>query len=215
MIVNIRGTNGAGKSTIVRSVMGQYRGRMPVSKRGRRKPIGYTLNRGDEWPELFVPGHYEIANGGLDTLHDLDWGYELIEEMARREFDVLYEGMNMQESVHRVNRLGKVFGVETVCVVCLSPPLDECVRGVRARGHSIQEKTIERLHRKVEREYWLLREAGSVQVALCHSRSTALGTVQSLLRLPATLRLSHEGSPAGHEQSSLGGPEICAVSSAR
>jgi len=66
-VIQIRGTSGSGKSTLVRQVMGLYYEKQPLFKRGRKQPIGYILTHPDT-PSLFVPGHYESACGGLDTI---------------------------------------------------------------------------------------------------------------------------------------------------
>lgn len=199
MIISLRGTNGAGKSTIVRAVMARYGHKSPVTAPKRNRPIGYTLNRGDAFPELFVPGHYEIANGGVDTLHDLDWAYELIETFASKEFDVLYEGMNMSDGVHRIHRLGQKFEFDNVCAVSIQPPLEICVQSVRDRGHTIKYDTIERLHRKTQRDAATFMLEGKIQSSSFSSRTAALACVLNLLGL----EVNHEGSSARNEQSAV------------
>lgn len=79
-IVNVRGTSGAGKTTLIRSIMGMYEQKSPVHIKGRKQPLYYILERGSlayKGDELSLPeeprnlallGHYESACGGCDTI---------------------------------------------------------------------------------------------------------------------------------------------------
>lgn len=165
MIISLRGTNGAGKSTIVRKIMDMYAKRVPVMQEGRRKPLGYVCSgfryqrRGSKHlGSLFVPGHYEIANGGVDTLTSLDEAYTMIKRNANAGNHVLYEGKNMTDGPLRLIDLKKQ-GYDTRAVL-ISYPLEDCVAAVRARGHSIREKSIEQLYRKSFANALVLEEAG-------------------------------------------------------
>lgn len=85
LIISLRGANGSGKSTIVRAIMAQASHRQEQRIPQRQKPIGYwcefacRADLPDTRPHaLYVPGHYEIANGGVDTLRYLDDAYAAI-----------------------------------------------------------------------------------------------------------------------------------------
>ncbi len=144
MIISLRGTNGAGKSTIVRTLMKDYPERHEIRMIGRRKPIGYRLSH-PGLKDVFVPGHYEIANGGIDTLRDLEEAYDMIEEYDKIGCHVIYEGKNTSDGTARIRRFTK----EQVIVVVITHPVEACIASVRARGHSIREETIHRVSRKV------------------------------------------------------------------
>jgi len=148
MIISLRGTNGAGKSTLVRRIMKEYEERHPISIEGRRKPIGYRFY-GVGKRALFIPGHYEIANGGIDTIKDLEQSYALIREYFYLGLNVLYEGKNMSDGVNLVMRY---FKQDEIRIVVIDTPVDICIQSVRDRGHSIKEETIHRLARKVEND---------------------------------------------------------------
>lgn len=153
MIISLRGTNGAGKSTIVREIMSLYWTKVAIEYfPDRRNPSGYLLRpRSIVGTPLFVPGHYEIANGGVDTLPSLDAAYELIQVHAvEMGCDVLYEGKNMSDGCTRLLEL-KEQGLP-VGVVHLDIPVKKCVQSVRERGHKIKVETIERLAVKCARE---------------------------------------------------------------
>jgi len=154
MIISIRGTNGAGKSTLVRNVMRHYVEVQPDYRVGRRKPVGYLLDK-----KLFVIGHYEIANGGIDTLKTLDEAYALAQEYAIKGYDVLMEGKNLSDTPRRLLALRNLTKIR---VVTLSPALEHCVVSVRKRGHSISEETISKLHSKSRRDHYEFEKLGVI-----------------------------------------------------
>lgn len=180
MIINLRGTNGAGKSTIVRSIMELFGDRVRFAvpyDPPRRRPMGYEFPSGCR--HLFVAGHYEIANGGVDTLPSLDATYSLIRQYDDRGYDVLFEGKNMSDSPRRLIEL--LEEGRDARVVVVDHPLRECVASVRGRGHSISEKTIVKLHRRSLSEVEKFRRAGVLVVV--GTRVEALAQVREWLGL--------------------------------
>ena len=94
-----------------------------------------------------VPGHYDIANGGVDTLKTLDEAYKLAEEFAAKDYDVLMEGKCMSDGPpHALNLHYKKLDVR---VVHINEPLAKCIASVRKRGHNIAEHSIEKTHDKI------------------------------------------------------------------
>jgi predicted kinase len=180
VIISLRGTNGAGKSTLVRAVVARYAQHEDLTTPGRRRPVGRLWRRQGPGVGLFVLGHYEIANGGVDTLRSLDEAYEMIERYAAQGCDVLYEGKNMSDGPARLLQL-HARGRDCHAVL-LDLPLQRCVASVRARGHSIKESTIARLHAKSRRDCEALGRAG-VHVLIHDNRDGALESVLQLLRL--------------------------------
>lgn len=176
MIIGLRGTNGAGKSTIVRRVLSTYPQRREITVSGRRKPLGYVASS-PGCRDLFVPGHYEIANGGVDTLSGLDEAYRLILEYGMLGMNVLYEGKNMSDGPDRTVHLKRL--LPNVRSILVSYPLEDCVAAVRQRGHSIKVQTIERLYHKSFRDMETLNQYGVVTAIL--PRHEALEKVQEWL----------------------------------
>lgn len=182
MVISLRGTNGAGKSTIVRAIMAEWESLMRIKVHWRRNPLGYLMTNGER--QLFVPGHYEIANGGIDTLPDLDSAYDLIRQNAHARNDVLYEGKNMSDSSGRLIALSSTIGRENVHVIVIDIDVEECIRAVRERGHRIKEETIRAIHRRTIKQIGEFREVGIETHHL--DRAAALEKVRSLLaRQPA------------------------------
>lgn len=190
VVVSLRGTNGAGKSTLVRAVTSRLRLAYHDTAPGRRAPLGTVWWKpGDERSSgvsgsLYVPGHYEIANGGVDTLPDLTTAYRAIADYAESKVDVLYEGKNLSDGPARLVALHndvREHGVQC-CAVLVQPPLEQCVASVRARGHSIKEDTIERLYRKSITDCMALERYG-VDVHRFTDRAAALRKVLELLEI--------------------------------
>jgi energy-coupling factor transporter ATP-binding protein EcfA2 len=180
MIVNIRGTNGAGKSTIVRTIMELYpeiKTMQYPKHEGKKVPMGYICSRDQGTRNLFIPGHYQIANGGIDTMPSMDYAQKLM--LSHHEFgaDVLAEGKNFNDGVQwLVCWYGKKLDVR---VVFIDHPVMACIKAVRERGHSIKEETIIRLADKSEKEYRTLLKVGMTCVSL--PREEALDQIKHWL----------------------------------
>lgn len=163
MIISVRGTSGAGKSYLVRAVTaawatdGSVEIMYPAPR--KRKPAGQIFRRGDR--RLFVPGHYEIANGGIDTLPSLQYAYEMIYHHHEIGCDVLYEGKNMSDSTPPLIRLRDEYDWDAR-VVLLATGLEQCVEGVRKRGHKIAETSIAKTYRKCEKDFERFKAAGLI-----------------------------------------------------
>lgn len=156
--------------------MDEYDRKEPMMACGRRKPWGYRLYKSGRPRQLFIPGHYEIANGGIDTLSNLDEAYDLICAFHGDGYDVLYEGKNMSDGVTRV--LDRI-PPHIITIIHVAHPVDDCIASVRQRGHSIQEKTIHSIRRKVENSMQEFHLRGYNTHTL--QRGAALDMVRSLL----------------------------------
>lgn len=178
MIISLRGTNGAGKSTIIRNLMDLYDTRITVAypEQNKRRPMGYICIK-DNQRRLFVPGHYEIANGGIDTLPSLDYAYELVLKHHEYAADVIYEGMNLSDGTKGILKMHAA--KLDVRVIFIDHPIDACIQSVRDRGHGIAEKTIISIHKKLDKQYVQLRAAKVVCFKL--SRLKAFTTAMDWL----------------------------------
>lgn len=131
MIINVRGTHGSGKSTLVRQIMRGYEC-TPVYMEGRRLPIGYTCLTADRDPPLFVLGHYEgDTSGGCDNVPNVRVMYKYIRRYAKRGFHVLYEGIVAQHGTpHIIAMHQEGFRIR---VISLDIPAAKSIRAVRRR----------------------------------------------------------------------------------
>lgn len=190
MIINIRGTNGSGKSTVVREVMRRCAAVIPAYKPGADRPYGYIgcqQRTPESWPDpIFIVGHYGTACGGADTYPSIDAVYAAVHR--ERRYHVLYEGMLVQDDVRRAVELKDEVGVDDLLVIALDVPIEQCLESIRARraeagnGTPVNpENTVSRAER-LKRTMVRLKEGG-VQ-AEWHTRESALQRCIAAFGLP-------------------------------
>ena len=181
MIVNIRGSNCSGKTTIVR----RFLERLPASALGGKpsKPLGYRVDAtawGLERP-VFIVGSYENTCGGAD-------GISTQEEIAERTLKahgaghVLVEGLLMSKSsagghvAPVLKAHGAIFGF-------LDTPFETCLSRVLARRAEAgnlkpfdPDKTMRSAYTQCHRSAELLQQAGGYDVRWI-DHTDAVGTV--------------------------------------
>jgi adenylate kinase family enzyme len=133
MIINLRGTSGSGKSTIVRALRDKYWTAEKQFESGRKQPICYLCHRDEQHSgrALTILGHYETACGGCDTINGLDKIYGMVSWAAENNRDVIYEGLIVASDVTRAIDTSKKY--PPMIVIELSTPLDVCLEGIQAR----------------------------------------------------------------------------------
>jgi len=129
MVIHIRGTGGAGKSTIVREVMRRYQTKTPEFITGRRRPIGYLC---EGHGRLYVPGQYETPTGGCDTIRSLGEAFDVIERAIAKGYDVLFEGIIVQDAIDRIIAIGQDQRT-SLLVLNMRVPIEDCIAGIQAR----------------------------------------------------------------------------------
>jgi hypothetical protein len=188
-IINLRGTSGSGKSTVVRRVM-EAAGvpAQPLTRDGRRRPYGYLVPRPSGLP-VFIPGHYETACGGCDTLKTVDEVYALVRAAWQVQQDVLYEGIMVQDDVRRAVGLDRELRGRggQLHVILLTTPIEECLAAVRSRREARGDARLlnEKNTRDRARRQLGIRDrlrAGGVEVEEL-DREAALARCCALLRL--------------------------------
>jgi shikimate kinase len=133
MIIQVRGTSGSGKTTVVKQVMkklGPFHG---VFIEGRKKPLYYSYAKnGYKGPNIFVLGHYEADCGGCDTIGSAPAVFDLIKEVHTGDSIILSEGLLWSEDVKwSVELLGTID--TNVRALFLTTSTEECLRRVTAR----------------------------------------------------------------------------------
>jgi len=129
MIIQVRGTSGSGKSTVMREVMKALGEPEVQYVTGRKRPQRYFFDG-----LVYVLGHYESACGGCDTIgsaravHDLT---RLLLDGPDNARVVLAEGLLLSEDVKWTARLAEE-GEDVRCLF-LTTPLDRCLRQIEAR----------------------------------------------------------------------------------
>jgi hypothetical protein len=124
IVVNIRGPSGAGKTTLVRTLMERYGPAVPIERPGMKRYEGYQLG-----PNLRVVGDYRRKCGGAEGMRDANL------ERTVREFaqvgHVIFEGLFVSSSVGRWRDLARDLG--NVTFAFLRPPLHLCINRVHER----------------------------------------------------------------------------------
>lgn len=127
MIIQIRGTSGSGKSTIMRQVMEALGTWRPWYVEGRKRPWRYNL----ETPraDLTVLGHYESQCGGCDTIGSARQVYDALQEVDADI--VLCEGLLLSEDVKWSSQLRDLH------VLFLTTSLERCLSQIQQRRKSV------------------------------------------------------------------------------
>lgn len=174
MIIRVIGGNGAGKSHVVHRILGMY---SQVTTMHRH----LLCEGGGGMQNVMIPGHYRIANGGLDTVpsgETLDGVRLKMIEHARAGWHVLYEVSSQKEGSDWM--LGLHRDDHACRPVLLTTDDDERVASVRRRGHGIREDLIRTSGRKAEKLTMEL-SAGGVPIMVA-DRAGALRLVVDHLR---------------------------------
>lgn len=134
MIINIRGTSGTGKSTLVRSLMTVYGRKNKYYLSGRKQPIGYVMTHPDngEAEDLAIIGHYETACGGCDTISKMDQIFDLVRRSHALGHNVVFEGLLISADVNRTLALHQE-GLPIEVVALDKVPIETCLASVNAR----------------------------------------------------------------------------------
>ena len=177
-IYNVRGACGAGKSTVVRAVLGSLRETQRVVTADRRYPVGYV----HQGKRLFIAGHYERpAMGGIDSFRSLEEAFEWVFKYAGFGYDVLFEGKCQERDLPHLKRAAESW---SVVAVCLEVRLSQAINGVRRRAtaNAMREAIIERSLRKYHRDRRALL-ADSAFAVIRASRKGALEYLKRELKL--------------------------------
>jgi hypothetical protein len=158
------------------------------AKESRKQPFGYLMTMRDDappedYPPLWIPGHYEIACGGCDTIQKVDDVYASVRHFAS-VYHVLFEGIMVQDDVKRAIEVNKLF---PMLVIALTTPIEECIKGIQARRDARGDErpldpknTVSRAER-VKRNAKRLRDGGVEVIET--DRETALKVVLERLGL--------------------------------
>lgn len=131
VIVNLVGTSGSGKSTVVRELMKLDKFN-PVFKEGRKAPLGYTYGC------IFVLGAYEAASSsGCDTFGGdgrVPMLYGLVREWYKKGYHVIYEGITMMNHTRGIDLWNDT---KALRVLYLQTDFQTCIDSITARRLAI------------------------------------------------------------------------------
>ena len=132
-VIQIRGANGSGKSTVVRKFMKLLGDKVKAHiAPGRRQPLYYKYQEGKT--RIAVVGHYNIDCGGADTISGNETTFALQQDLQIAGYNVLAEGIMLSEDVKWSQHL------ENLKVLFLNTPLETCLeRVIKRREESGRE----------------------------------------------------------------------------
>lgn len=129
-IINIRGTHGSGKSTIVKTLIDRYNA-LPVGDVFNKKSLGYVLTLSWLDHDVYVVGSYETACGGCDAIQPYADIWPRVEHYAAMGH-VLFEGALVSSSYGNIGRSSEAYGNDFVFAF-LDTPLSVCLERIAAR----------------------------------------------------------------------------------
>lgn len=155
LLVNIRGTNGSGKSTIPMSMLDDPK-MYVVKKEYKGKDRGVcTVFPTYGWVAL---GTYTTKCGGMDTFPDTEFTKKAVRWVLKNlpEYNVMMEGILCSTVFSTYKELFEAcqrrFGVKAI-VLYLMPPLQVCLDRIQKRngGKPIKTEQVEGKYRGMER----------------------------------------------------------------
>lgn len=194
MLVNIRGCNGAGKSTIPLSMMDDPDVFIEtlVDNAGK-KVAAFTVFPKYNWIAL---GTYLTKTGGLDTISCIE-AVKIALHAAicmYPEYDVLMEGIlcstTFSSYAAMFHEVEKTYGMR-VLIISIMPPVEEAIKRVYARngGKQIKEDLIrgkwvavQSSHEKFRRDHFRVSRVDSSRIPRSRMLPCFLKTVEKYRR---------------------------------
>lgn len=176
-VVGIRGSNGSGKSWVMRRIMDAAESTFKLK---HKLSNGVLVN---VYEKVVIPGSYDKPTGGCDTISKPQLVWDTIMECAQYN-NVAFEGVIVgnvfEPTMLLIERLEEI-GVEFV-PICLSTSFEQCVANVNARraeagkepmaevenimtNHKKNLSSAKKLHEAKKKPYWVSSEE-AVQIAL-------------------------------------------------
>ena len=156
IVVNIRGSGGAGKSHLMRQFM-KAKHAKPITN-DEDKIIGYLLDG-----NIRVVGRYETACGGCDTIKTQDAVCNAVLDFAKKG-GVIFEGYLVSGIYERYSILSKMVG--GMIWAFLDTPLDEAIQRIHKRtGRDFNPNNTRLKHIKLVQEIPKAK-AGGQRVAI-------------------------------------------------
>lgn len=175
ILVNIRGCNGAGKSTIPMSMMSDSKMFVQELKYSDGKRMGsFTVFPSYGWIAL---GTYFNKTGGLDGIRNMECTIATLYAAISMypDFNIIMEGIlcstvfsSYAELFHKVE---KQFGIQ-VLIISLLPPLEVCLDRIQKRngGKPIKEDLVAGKRISVERSHEKFKGEGFTCVRVDSSK---------------------------------------------
>jgi hypothetical protein len=160
-LVNVRGCNGAGKSSIPLQLLAKDRGAFIFTWKGKDKATCFPSFR------FVAMGRYRTKTGGLDGFSGNEETLDLLEALWKTPFDILMEGVISSTIFSTYAELFKELEKRNdpkraVGVMSLVPPLEVALNRVQSRngGKEVDTKAITSKWNTVSRNVDKFKEEG-------------------------------------------------------
>lgn len=131
LVIQVRGTSGSGKSTVIRQVVDEIE---PLEEweanfiTDRKQPLYYRNALNDRG--IYLLGHYESQCGGCDNVGSAAKVFKLIksvQEHSDSRGTILCEGLLLSEDTKWSQQ------IQNLHVVYLNTPIETCIKQIKAR----------------------------------------------------------------------------------
>jgi hypothetical protein len=129
-IVNIRGTHGSGKSSVVNAILTKY-GAQPESLSPKGKILATVTQLPGQALPLYVVGRYETACGGCDGIQPYSDIWPRVQRLAAKGH-VLFEGALIASVYGSIGTASEEYGDDFVFAY-MDTPLDVCLDRIARR----------------------------------------------------------------------------------
>lgn len=133
MIINIRGTSGSGKSTIVKKVMNRF-DRFDIDPIFNGDKIEAYVLRGEPYGDVYIIGRYETPCGGCDGISTQDEVCRLVKKYSKMGH-VIFEGLIVTSCYKRYFDLLEGIG-QPYLMLFLNTKVETCIESVKKRRAS-------------------------------------------------------------------------------
>lgn len=183
LILSLRGTNGSGKSTVIRALMAQCTPKPIYGLLGPRLPEAYLLDLPKCKQDVFLLGPYITDCGGCDRILPYDNIPELIKKYAARGH-VLFEGIIVTSVYGQVGTLMEQWKKNSIFLF-LDTVLEECLHRIESRrGKPRDARLIKNVSLKYESALRVKKRVleDNIMQAIDVSSETASETILKLLQ---------------------------------
>lgn len=180
-ILNLRGTSGAGKSTVAHTILKMFAWKI-VEWGGAsgKKPMVYEVTLRAGKPPLFIFGGYRTQCGGCDGITDYSTIVPLLLSKYAPKGHILFEGLLISGGYGNIGRsmaLAERKGHHTSIFALLDTPLELCLKRIgerrllRGKMEPLNPKNTEQKHKAARNtQEKLIREGSHNCVMIDHKQ---------------------------------------------
>jgi hypothetical protein len=137
VIIQVCGTNGSGKSTIIDKVMAAAPDVEAILDDATKKVRGYEMTLGG--PLVVVGKYHAITARGCDAIKDRDYNLETVRCAHQAGYNVLFEGIRMMSHTRGIDFF-RALGYQNVTLVLLDTPVETCISAILARSGKTRDQ---------------------------------------------------------------------------